>query len=228
MVNVEKAVIARYKYKDHHFEILVDGNLAMDYKNGKNVSIRDILASEEVFKDAKKGERASENLLEEVFGTTDVEEIAKIILKEGEIQLTTEYKRKLVEEMKKRIIDYISKNAMDARTKKPIPPQRIENAIEQARIHIDPFKPFEKQVKDVVDGIRRLIPISFEEKEIRIHIPARYSAQAYGAIKEFKGKKEWMNDGSLISTIMVPAGLLNDLYEKIGKITHGEADIKEV
>ena len=228
MVNVEKAIIARYKYKDHHFEILVDGNLAMDYKNGKNVNIRDILASDEIFKDAKKGERASENLLKEIFGTEDTEEIAKKILKEGEIQLTTEYKKKISEQLKKRIINYISKNAMDARTKKPIPPQRVEMAIEQTRIHIDPFKPFERQLKEVIDGIRTLIPISFEEKKVIINIPAKYSAQAYGIVKEFKGKKEWLDDGSLMATLTIPAGLLNDLYDKIGKITHGEANIKEV
>ncbi len=228
MVSVEKAVIARYKKGDHNFEILVDGTLAMEFKHGKNIPIRDILAADEIFKDARKGERVSENLLKSTFGTDNVEEIAEIIIKEGEVQLTTEYKRKIANEMKNRIIDYIARNAMDARTKKPIPPQRIELAMEQAKIHVDPFKSEEKQIEEIIDKIRPYIPISFEKKKIDIIIPPRYSAQAYGILKQFNGKKEWLNDGSLHAVLMIPGGMVSDVYEKIEKITHGEAEIKEV
>ncbi len=229
MVSLDKAVIARYKSKDHVFEILVDGILAMDYKHGKEVNIRDILAVEEIFKDAKKGEKASEEAIKKVFGTEDVLQVASEIIKHGEVQLTTEYRRKLTEEIRKRIINYISKNAMDARTKTPIPAQRIENAMEQARVHIDPFKPEEKQIEEIINKLRPYIPISFEKKKLVIRIPPEYSGKAYGILKEFGiNGEEWLNDGSLQAKATLPAGLVSEFYDKINHITHGNAEIKEV
>ena len=140
----------------------------------------------------------------------------------------TEYRKKLTEEMRKRIVNYIARNAMDARTKKPIPSQRIELAMEKARVHVDPFKPEERQVEDIINKLRPLIPMSFEKKKIDVIVPARYSAQAYGILKQFNGKEEWLNDGSLHAILTIPAGLIHDVYDKVEKVTHGEAEIKEV
>ncbi len=229
MVSLDKAVIARYKSKDHHFEILVDGVLAMELKHGKEINVRDVLAVEEIFKDAKKGEKASEEAMKDVFGTDDVFKVAEEIIKHGEVQLTTEYRRKLTEEMRKRIISYIAKNAMDARTKTPIPPQRIELAMEQAKVHIDPFKPEEKQIEEIINKLRPFIPISFERKKILVKIPPQYTGKAYGILKEFgMSNEEWLNDGSLQARLTLPAGLVSDFYDKINHLTHGNADIKEV
>ncbi len=61
MVNVDEAIIAKYEYCGEHFEILVDPDLAADYRNpdGPDVAIEDLLAVEEIFKDSKKGDKAS-------------------------------------------------------------------------------------------------------------------------------------------------------------------------
>lgn len=55
MVAVDKAVIARLKSSGETFEILVDPDLALDYRGGKEVDMNDILAVKEIFKDAKRG-----------------------------------------------------------------------------------------------------------------------------------------------------------------------------
>jgi len=56
-VNVDEAIIAKYEYCGEHFEILVDPDLAAEFRNpdGQDVAIEDLLAVEEIFKDSKKG-----------------------------------------------------------------------------------------------------------------------------------------------------------------------------
>ncbi len=56
MVNVDEAIIAKYEYCGEHFEILVDPDLAAEFRNpdGQDVAIEDLLAVEEIFKDSKK------------------------------------------------------------------------------------------------------------------------------------------------------------------------------
>ena len=65
MVNVDEAIIAKYEYSGEHFEILVDPDLAADFRSpdGPDVAIEDLLAVEEIFKDSKKGDKASDEAM---------------------------------------------------------------------------------------------------------------------------------------------------------------------
>ena len=47
--------LARLKTHGLNFEIVVDPDLAIDFKHGKDVEIRELLKAEEVFVDANKG-----------------------------------------------------------------------------------------------------------------------------------------------------------------------------
>ena len=90
MVKMEDAIIARFEHSGHKFEILVDPDLALLVRQGKSIDFESLLANDAVYKDANKGEEASEETIKKVFGTTDLKEIALKIIKDGEVQLTTE------------------------------------------------------------------------------------------------------------------------------------------
>ncbi|MFH8110099.1 MAG: ribosome assembly factor SBDS, partial [Candidatus Aenigmatarchaeota archaeon] len=61
MVTLDKAIVAKIEKGDKRFEILVDPELAYEYKEKKiqNIDIRKLLAVDNVFKDSKKGMPAS-------------------------------------------------------------------------------------------------------------------------------------------------------------------------
>ena len=108
MVTVEDAVIARLKTHGQNFEILVDCNNALAVRENKNVDMKNVLAAMRIFTDAKKGLEASESGMKQIFQTTDVEEVAKQIIKKGEIQLTSEYRNSLRENKRKQIINLMT------------------------------------------------------------------------------------------------------------------------
>src|SRR3989344_2464638 len=103
MVTVEDAIIARYTKDGKHFEILVDPIIAYDLREGKTVSLGRMLAANIVFTDARKGTKAGAADVQTAFGTSDVEKIAEIIIKKGDLQLTTEFRRKKTEERRKQV-----------------------------------------------------------------------------------------------------------------------------
>ena len=228
MVDVDKAIIARLKKQGKNFEILVDCNKAIDFKHGKEISLNDVVATNDIFEDVKKGSHASENDLKKIFGTDDANEIAKIIIEEGEIQLTAEYKSKLREEKKKQIINLIHRNAIDPKTNLPHPVTRIELAMHEAKVNIDEFKKAEAQVEDIIKKLRSIIPLKYEIREIAVKIPAQFSGQIYGILKQFGKiiKDEWQNDGSLVIFMEIPAGLQMELTDKLNHLTHGDIDLK--
>jgi ribosome maturation protein SDO1 len=222
--------IARFQKGSKRFEILVDPDKALDYKLGRRKDFTDILVDDEVYTDAKKGLRAPKSDLKSVFGTTDINEVAMRILREGDLLIKTEQRKKLIEDNKKQIISYISKYCVDSRTGAPLPPIRVENALEEAGVRIDPFTPAEEQVKYVISELTKVIPIKQTLAMLQIKVPAVYVGKAYGFIKNSSDilNENWLSDGSYSAQVAIPAGLKQEFMEKLGSITAGTAYVEVV
>ena len=221
-------VIARVEKSGEKFEILVKPEAVQKVRDGKDVDLLKELAIDEIFKDAHKGSKASEDKMAEFFGTTEPLAVAKQIIQRGEIQLTTEQRRQMLEAKRKQIVQYIAANAINPQTSTPHPPQRIENAMEEAKVHIDPFKPVEEQVKEVLDALRPLIPIRFEKVRIAVKLSAEDSAKSYGDIKGYGTilKEEWSPTGAWLGVVEMPAGLQTDFLEKLNAKTKGNVETR--
>jgi ribosome maturation protein SDO1 len=227
MASVESAVIARMHKGKDLFEILVDSKKALDFKLGKPYSIENILAVNNVFKDAKKGERASSADMQKCFGTADVFRVAEHIIKDGEVQVTTEERRKMVEEKRKEIADIISRQGIDPKTKLPHPVQRILNAMDQARVQIDPFRPAREQTHGIIPKLQEVIPISIQTAEIAVKIPVQYASRAVSAIRSMAAVKseEWKTD-YWYGLIEIPAGMQSQIYDRLNELTAGNVEVK--
>jgi len=224
----EKHVIARYEAKGHRFEVLVNPDLAIKLKEGKSVSIDDVLVSDFIYKDAKKGLKASPEAMREVFGTEDPRTVALEIIKRGEIQLTAEQRRKLIEEKKAQVLNLIAKNAIDPKTKLPIPLKRLELALEQAKVTIDPFKPAEQQLDTIVSQLAKVIPIRIARAYAIVKLPPEHAGRGLRALQSvgIVKKTMWLSDGSLQVELEIPAGLQQELIDRVNAITKGSGDVK--
>jgi ribosome maturation protein SDO1 len=224
---MEKTNIVRYKKNGENFELLVNAEMAYEYVTGKRQDPLSVLEIEEVFKDAKKGERQSEEKIKKAFGTTEISKVAEFILKNADVPITTEQRAKLVEEKRRQIIEIISRNAIDPRTNAPMPPLRVENAMKEVKVSIDPFKNSNAQVEDIVKKLSVVLPIKFAIAKVEVTIPPEYSNRCYGILKQYGLKSEqWLPNGSLLAVVEFPAGLQNDFYLRLGNATQGKATTK--
>jgi ribosome maturation protein SDO1 len=224
----EKFTTARITKTGEKFEILVKPDPALDYKMGKALSLSQVLVIDEIYSDAGKGTRASAEKLEKAFGTADAAKIAEEIMRHGELQLTTEQRRQLVEDKRKQVIAFISRNCIDPRSGTPHPPLRIEQALNQVKYSIDPFKSADEQAKDIIEELRAIIPIKMEQMRVAVKVLAEFSAKSYGAIKNYGTitREEWQADGALVAVVEMPAGLYGPFVERLGKITQGTIQTK--
>ena len=224
----DKYTTARITKSGEKFEILVKPDPALDYKMGKPIPISQMLVIDEIYADASKGTHASEEKLQKAFGTTDPASVAEDIMKHGELQLTTEQRRQLVDDKRKQIIAFISRNCLDPRTGTPHPPLRIEQAFNQIRMVVDPFKPAEEQAKAVIEELRILLPIKIDKMRVVVKVFAEHAAKAYGSIKSFGTitKEEWQADGALVALVEMPAGLYGSFVDRLGKLTQGTVQTK--
>jgi ribosome maturation protein SDO1 len=227
-VSVEKAVIARLTKAGKKFEILVDPALALEVKAGRDIALDELLAVPEVYEDARKGLRAGAAALNSAFGTSKIEIIAPQIIRQGEVQLTTEQRRAMLEERTKAIAALLAAQGVDPRTGAPHPPERILRAMQEAKVRIDINKRAEEQVDAVRRAIEPIIPIKFERVEIAVKVPPEYAARAIGIVRAFgkPSKEEWTADGSYLAALQITAGMRTKLYERLNTLTRGTAQIK--
>ncbi|KYK35673.1 MAG: hypothetical protein AYK18_02810 [Theionarchaea archaeon DG-70] len=223
MVDVDKAVISRLKIGGKKFEVLVDPVKALELKEGRGINLDEIVAYPGIYHDVRRGDAIPESELQQNFGTTNIYNIARKIILEGELQFTTDQRREFVEKKTKEIAEIITRKSINPQTNTPHPPTRILNAMDKAGIHVDPFINAELQVNKVVEGIKTLLPIKFQKVILRITIPPQFSGKAYSVLKRTVGKfdEQWLNDGSLQLTVEIPVGVYDELFKTVGDITKG-------
>ncbi|NOZ82233.1 MAG: ribosome assembly factor SBDS [Euryarchaeota archaeon] len=230
MVTLDEAVIARLSTKGERFEVLVHPELALRVKQGEKVDFEQLVAVEQVFKDARKGEKASVEQAMRVLGVQSLEEVVYRIIRKGEIQLTTEQRRRMQEQRRRQVVNYIARHAINPQTGAPHPPQRIEKALEEARVNIDIHRSAEAQVPEVVKAIRRILPLKFEERRMAVKIPWRYASKAQGVVMKYgkPDKEEWLKDGSWVFAITLPAGAMEEMLRKLEAVTKGEVEVRRL
>jgi ribosome maturation protein SDO1 len=226
----DKLTVVKYTFEGNKFEILVKPDPALDYKLGKIKEIAPVLVSDEIYSDSSQGTRASSEKLQKVFKTEDALVIAEKILQKGDLNLTTDQRRKMTTEKRKQIIVFIAKTFVDPRSHFPHPPTRIEQALVDARVSIDPFKSVEEQVKDIVEKLRSIIPLKSENLLLEISVPAQYVAQSYSVLKStgVLKKEDWQPNGSLKAILEIPAAARPNVIDRLGAITKGTAFVEMI
>lgn len=226
MVKVEDAVVARWETQGSRFEVLVDPLAVQELKDGKTVDLSDKLALDQVFKDARKGDKISEEHLERTFHTRDLAAIARQIILKGEVQVTTEQRHRLQGAKHKQIVATIARNAMNPQTGAPHPPARIEAAMAEAKVHVDPFRSADVQVQEILAKLRPIIPIRLDTVRVRIRLPAQHYPRVIGELKGL-GRltdEQWLSDGGWSGILEIPAGVQTELYERLNARTKGAAE----
>ena len=122
MISLEKSTVARLDSFGERFEILVDPDKAALVRQGQAIDIEDVVAALNVFSNTSKATRAPDEALIKVFHTTDFETIARRIIEKGEIHLTSDQRKHMIEEKRRQVVNFIARNAVNPPDRAPAPP----------------------------------------------------------------------------------------------------------
>ena len=223
----DNIILAKIKRNKNNFEIVINPDRALEFKQGKIDNINQVLEADEIFSDAKKGLKVSDSELEAAFNTTNTEEIAKIIINEGEIQLTAKHRAQQRQNKLNQLITKIHSLATDPKTNLPHPRTRIESALTQAKIHLKDHQTIEGQFDNIIKQLRPILPIKISTKTLYIQAAAQHVGKLGNYIRSelTLKKEEWTNQGNWAVLVEAPAGLVPDIIDKINQITKGDASI---
>lgn len=228
MVSLDDAVVARWEYGGKRYEVLLDPDMVEAFREDPtSVNLDDFMAVEDVFHDARQGERPAVEDLVSTFGSEDVAEATRTILERGSIQLTTAQRKARVEAMRQRILHHIHTEAVDPRTKSPHPRARLELALEESRFSVDPFKRLEAQVKDAINVLKPLLPLSFERIKLAFKVNGSAYGRAHQMLRPDLKREEWLSDGSWVAVVEVPTARKADLIGEVMRLDK-DAEVREL
>lgn len=218
-------VLAKLKVKSKHYEVSVDFDEALKVKNGTG-DITKALNSNGIYYNAKEGSAASKADLLEAFETADLYSIATTIISRGELQKPQEFRDAEREAKVKQVVGMLMRNAVDQHGR-PYTEDRLKRAIHEVHFNFD-NRPAEKQMNELLEKLKTVIPIKVETKRIKLVIPARFSGQVYGMLKDYKESEDWLANGDLQVVMNIPAGLQLEFYDKLNNVTHGAVMSQEL
>ena len=228
MVSLDNAVLARLEKGGKRYEALVDPDLVEEWRDDSSrIDLDEFMAMDEIFHDARAGERPTEDALMKAFQPLDVTTILNVILEKGSIQLTTAQRKARVENIRQQIIHHIHSQAVDPRSKSPHPRTRIELALEESKYSVDPFKRLEQQVSDAIAILKPLIPLSFESLRLAFRIPGKAYGSVSQLLRSYQQKEGWLENGDWACVVEIPAGMKGDIIGQVLKRAN-DAEVKEL
>lgn len=179
--------IVKIKVGKNKFEVITNRGTVTAFRENR-CEFHEVLASDTVFKDVKKGDIAAEETVKGVFSDfeDDMQRILQHIIMNGDLEKSAEERKAEVKEKRQAMIYFINKNYCDPKTKLPHPSVRIENCMKECKIRVDPIKNHEKQAEDAVKKMRGKLAF---EKIIQISgsisIPLEYSGTCSNIVRSF-------------------------------------------
>ncbi|KAI4835891.1 ribosome maturation protein SBDS [Plasmodium brasilianum] len=169
-VKFTNVAIVKYKHKGKKFEIACYKNKIIDWRNGTELNIDDVLQSHLIFTNISKGEIAKKSELSACFNTDNNYEICKTILEKGTLQISNKERTILKEKIYKDIIEILHEMSVNPQTGYPLSTNMIESMVKNLGYSINIDDSAKKQALKVFDILSKEYDEIIQRAFMRIQI----------------------------------------------------------
>ena len=165
--------IVRLKRGGKRFEIACYKNKVVNWRNGVESDIAEVLQIDNVFANVSRGIAAKAKDLEDCFGTTDRVEVCKHILTKGQLQVSEKERQVAQETLYRDIATIVSEKCINSETKRPFTVNMIERTMKETLHYAtNSSKSAKRQALEVIQLLRKHIPIVRAQMKVRISVPS--------------------------------------------------------
>lgn len=191
-VKLTNVALIKYKANGKRFEIACFKNQVLNWRNGAEKNLSEVMQSEEIYINAAQGEVANKAVLDECFPGMSKQEIMQTILDKGEMQISQKERNVLMETLTNDILNIISTKVVHPKTKRAFSVETIKNALKELGVVFNLNKSAKKQA---MDAIKALTAKYFVEKvgmlvKLAFHDPESFLTAAKLANFEVRSKGE--------------------------------------
>lgn len=162
--------IVRLMKTGKRFEIACYCNKVESYRKGIETDMTEVMQSEFVFTNVSKGAFASSKELKKAFGTDDILSVQRVILADGELQLTAKERQAHTESTFRDIATIISEKCVNPTNSRPYIVSTILSALrDDLKYGLIPGRSAKQQSLDLIKKLQAVIPIARAKMLVRIH-----------------------------------------------------------
>ncbi|RDB29211.1 Ribosome maturation protein SBDS [Hypsizygus marmoreus] len=200
-IKLTNVSIVRLKKGGKRFEIACYKNKVQEWRTGVETNLDDVLQISNVFVNVSKGEVAKAGDLQKAFGTGEVSDVVKEILKKGEVQVGEKERDHDLTSLRKEIATLVADKCVEPATQRPYSVGMIEKAMAEAGFSVKQNKTAKSQVSECIKLLQSdsNLPIQRARMRVRVSMPTHDSKRLreqiiQGAEKiedDETGQEEW-------------------------------------
>ncbi|ORM39669.1 Ribosome maturation protein SBDS [Babesia sp. Xinjiang] len=169
-VRLTNVATVRLKIGGSRFEIACYKNKVLNWRSGVETDIQEVLQSPCIFTSITKGKLAKTDELLEVFGTKEIDTICKQILDKGEMQVSKEERKQMLQAMFKDVVTILSEVSINPKTGHPLTSSLIENTLKASAFSVTLKEPAKKQALKALAHLQQLYPNEIARSQMRLKI----------------------------------------------------------
>jgi ribosome maturation protein SDO1 len=158
----------RYRINNKMFEIVCYRNKAVNWRNGLEEDLSEVLQIEEVYENASHGTLAKKSDLNKFFPNRTKTEIIEVILERGELQVSDKEREVHLSSTLADIIKIIVEKCVHPVTKRRFTPETIKTAIKDIHFPVKHDQPPKRQALACIKLLQKRYKIARGEMKIRI------------------------------------------------------------
>ena len=128
-VRITNVAIVRLQKAGCKFEVAAYKNKVIDFRQGIENDLEEVLQIDNVFENVSKGLLAKKSNLEKAFGTTDSAAICNLILHTGVLQVSALERNAQISQTLREITNMIVTKCVESTSKRPFTFAMVENAL---------------------------------------------------------------------------------------------------
>jgi|EP01083_Nonionella_stella_P090860 ribosome maturation protein SDO1 len=174
-VRLTNVAVVRMNTHGKRFEVACYRNKILNYRQKIETDLSEVLQTDRVFTNVSKGLFAPRKDMLKAFNSTDQEEVCRIILDKGQIQVSDMERSATLENTAKEIANYISTKCVHPLSNRPYTTNQIRDAMKKAEISVQPTsaRSVKQQFLDCVRIIqeKKVLDIQRAKMELAIVLP---------------------------------------------------------
>ncbi|KLO11291.1 Shwachman-Bodian-diamond syndrome protein [Schizopora paradoxa] len=183
-IKLTNVSIVRLKKGGKRFEIACYKNKVQEYRTGVETNLDDVLQIGHVFTNVSKGEQAKVGDLKKAFGKANEDEIIKMILKEGDLQVGEKEREHELTNMRREILNKVAESVVDPATQRLYSAAIIDKAMTQAGFSVKPDKPVKAQVLECIRLLQEHASLPIQRARMCIRVILSTTRRIPDSMKE--------------------------------------------
>ncbi|KAF9353626.1 MAG: ribosome maturation protein [Benniella sp.] len=228
-IKLTNVSIVRYRKGGKRFEIACYKNKVMEWRNGVEKDLGEVMQIDNVFFNVSKGQVANKEELLKCFKTEDLNAIILEILKKGELQVGEKERSTMLDGMYRDIATIVAEKCVNPETQRPYTVTMIEKAMADLHLSVNPSRSAKSQALDVIKQLleKKTIPIARAQMRIRIVVSSKDGKKIRDRLMSMIASKEDEDLGENYEWVcLIDPGQFRPINELLQAETKGKGQLE--